>query len=124
MVNNWVCVPPDDVTVTVTVVLWTALPSVPVTVTVYVPVGTVEPTVTVNVEELPAVTEVGFRPAVGPEGETPAVRFTVPAEPFVTAVLIVDVPLLPCAMETLVGLALIEKSFDTGAVTVIVTVVL
>ena len=64
-----------------TVALCVALPSVPVTVTVYVPVGTVEPTVMVNVDELPAVTEVGFSAAVGPEGETPAVKLTVPAVP-------------------------------------------
>ena len=88
------------------------LPSVPVTVTVYEPAGTDGPTVTVKVEELPAVTEVGFNAAVGPEGETAAVRLMVPAEPFVTAVLIVEVPLLPCVIERLVGLALIEKSFE------------
>lgn len=79
---------------------------------------------TVSVEEPPAVTEVGFSEAVGPEGETLAVRLTVPAEPLVTAVLIVDVPLLPCAMDRLVGLALIEKSLVAGAVTVTDTVVL
>lgn len=115
--------PPDDVTVMVTVVLWETLPSVPVTVTVYVPADTDEPTATVSVEELPAVTEVGFKLAVGPEGETVAVRLTVPAEPLVTAVLIVDVPLLPCAIDRLVGLALIEKSL-VGAVTVTETDVL
>src|SRR5947209_14707663 len=81
--------------------------------TVYVPVGTDEPTLTVSVEELPAVTEVGFNEAVGPVGEMPAVRLTVPAEPLVTAVLIVEVPLLPWAIDRLVGLALIEKSFVT-----------
>src|SRR5258708_13891159 len=103
--------PPGDVTVTVTDVLWEMLPSVPVTVTVYVPTGTEEPTVTVSVEELPAITEVGFSEALGPEGETIAVRLMVPGEPWVTAVLIVEVPLLPCAIDRLVGLALIEKSF-------------
>ena len=58
------------------------------------------------------MTEVGESEAVGPEGETEAVRLTVPAEPLVTAVLIVEVPLLPCAIVRLVGLALIEKSFE------------
>ena len=87
--------PPDEVTVTATVVLWETLPSVPVTVTVYEPACTDEPTLTVNVEELPAVTEGGFSVMVGPEGETLAVKLMVPAEPLVTAVLIVDVPLLP-----------------------------
>src|SRR5690348_6419981 len=99
------------VTLTVTVVLWVALPSVPVTVTVYAPVATPLPTFTVKVDELPAVTEVGFRLTVGPDGETLALRLTVPAEPLVTAVLIVDAPLLPWAIERLDGLALIEKSF-------------
>ncbi len=83
------------VTLTVTVVLWVALPSVPVTVTVYAPVATPLPTLTVSVEEPPAVTEVGLRLTVGPEGETLALRLTVPAEPLVTAVLMVDVPLPP-----------------------------
>ena len=41
-----------------------------------------------------------------------------------TAVEIVDDPLEPCWTETLVGFALIEKSFGGGAVTVSVTVVL
>jgi hypothetical protein len=103
--------PPDVVTVTATDVLWEMLPSVPVTVTVYEPAGTEEPTVTVSVEELPAITEVGFNEALGPEGETVAVRLMVPGEPWVTAVLIVEVPLLPWAIDRLLGLALIEKSF-------------
>lgn len=66
----------------------------------------------VSVEVLPAVTEVGFSEAVGPEGETEAVRLIVPAEPLITAVLMVEVPLLPCEIVRLVGLALIEKSFE------------
>ena len=41
-----------------------------------------------------------------------------------TAVEIVDDPLEPCWTETLVGFALIEKSFGGTAVTVSVTVVL
>lgn len=54
--------------------------------------------------------EVGFSEAVGPAGETLVVRLMVPAEPLVTAVLTVEVPLLPWAIERLEGLALIEKS--------------
>ncbi len=81
----------------------------PVTVTVYVP--GVDPAETVSGEELPAVTEVGLSEAVGPEGETLAERLMVPTEPLVTAVLMVEVALLPCAIVRLVGLALIEKSF-------------
>ena len=60
------------------------------------------------------MTEVGLSEAVGPAGETLAVRLTVPAVPLVTAVLMVEVPLPPCAMERLVGLALIEKSLGGG----------
>ncbi len=41
-----------------------------------------------------------------------------------SAVEIVDDPLEPCWTETLVGFALIEKSFGGAAVTVSVTVVL
>ena len=58
--------------------------------------ATDEPTLTVSVDELPAVTDVGLRLAVGPLGETLAERLTVPADPAATAVLIVDVPLWPC----------------------------
>ena len=50
----------------------------------------------VNVELPPAVTDVGLREAVGPDGLTLALKFTVPAAPLVTAVLIVLVPLEPC----------------------------
>src|SRR5947209_2381236 len=57
-----------------------------------------------------AVTDVGLREAVGPEGETLALRPTVPAEPVVSAVLMVEVELLPWPMLRLVGLAPIEKS--------------
>lgn len=63
----------------------------------------------VNVELPPAVTALGFSEAVGPEGLTTALKLTVPAKPLVTAVLIMLVPLDPCAMLTLVGEALIEK---------------
>ncbi len=88
--------PPLLVTVTPTVTLCVALPSVPVTVTVKLPAATDEPTLTVSVDDPPAVTDVGLSEAVGPLGETLALRFTVPAEPLVTVVLIVDAPLLPC----------------------------
>jgi hypothetical protein len=79
--------------------------------------------VTVKVDEPPAVTDVGLGEAVGPAGETLALRLTVPAEPLVTAVLMVEVPLPPWTIETLVGLAVIEKSLLAGALTVRPTVV-
>jgi len=56
------------------------------------------------------VTELGLKLTVVPAGWPLALRLTVCAEPLVTAVLIVDVPLAPCATLRLLGLALIEKS--------------
>ncbi len=115
--------PPVAVTVTATVVECVAVPSVPVTVTVYEPAATAEPTLTVKVELPPAVTDVGLSDAVGPAGLTLALRFTVPGVPM-AVVLMVLVPLLPCAMLSELGEALIEKSLVTGGETVTVTVVL
>src|SRR5881394_2175980 len=111
------------VTVKLIEVLCVALVAVPVTVRVYVP-GAAVPAPTVSVEAPPAVTEVGLSVAVAPAGVPVTVRFTVSATPLVTAVEMVDVPFAPCASERLAGLALIEKSFATGAVIVKLTVVL
>ena len=69
------------------------------------------------------MTEVGLSDVVGPAGLTLAARFTVAALPLVTAVLMVLVPLDPWATLTLVGEALIEKSFATTVETVRATVV-
>jgi|SRR5579859_97139 len=91
-------------------------------VSVYVPAAAV-PVVTVRVELPPAVTEVGLKLAVAPEGTPVTLKLTVCAEPLVTAVLIVEVPLLPWTMERLLGLALIEKSLVAGALTVRLAVV-
>jgi hypothetical protein len=77
---------------------------------------------TVNVALPPAVTDVGLSEVVGPAGLTLALRFTVAALPLVTAVLMVLLPLDPCAMLTLVGEALIEKLFDVTVETVSATV--
>src|SRR5207248_1238775 len=105
------------VTVKVRVVEWVALVPVPVIVIVYVP-GAAVPAPTVSVELPPAVTDAGLSVAVAPAGVPFTVRFTVSAEPLVTAVEMVDVPFAPCTSERLAGLALIEKSFATGAVIV------
>ena len=59
------------VTVRVTVALWVAAAPVPVTVIVYVP-GVALPAPSVSVELAPAVTDVGSREAVAPDG-TPLV---------------------------------------------------
>src|SRR6267378_2194386 len=74
------------------------------------------------VELLPAATAVGLNDAVAPAGRPVALKLTFCAEPLVTAVEIVDVPLEPCWTETLVGFAPIEKSFGGGAVSVSVEV--
>ena len=74
-----------------------------------------DPTLRVMVEEPPAVTEAGLKLTVVPAGWPLALRLTVCAEPLVTAVLIVEVPLPPCATLRLPGLAPIEKSEGAAA---------
>jgi hypothetical protein len=109
------------VTVSETLVLWLLLVAVPVTVTGYVPGGVPAPTVKVSVELPPALTDAGLKTAVVPEGRPLVLNAMLSALPPVIAVEMVEVPVPPCATETLVGFALIEKSF--GAVTVRLTVV-
>jgi hypothetical protein len=108
-------------TVSETLVLWLLLGAVPVTVTVYIPGVVLVPTAKVRIELPPAVTEVGLKDAVVPEGTPPVLSATVSAIPLVTAVEIVEVVEVPCVAETLVGFAAIEKSF--GTLTVRFTVV-
>ena len=81
------------------------------------------PTLRVKVEPPPVLTLVGFRVALVPAGAPLADSEMLSAVPLTIAVLMAEVPLPPCWTETLVGLALIEKSFGTGAVTVRLTVV-
>ena len=80
------------VTVRPTVVECVALAPVPVTVSVYVPAAAV-PALTSSVDEPPAVIDGGFSEALAPEGTPDTDRFTVCAEPLVTAVEIVELPL-------------------------------
>src|SRR5436853_3308109 len=110
------------VTVTETVVVCVALEPVPVTVTVKVPVAAPESTATVIVDEAPAVTEPGLKETL-PVGWPLALRATDWAEPPVTAVEIVALPLVPRGIDSVVGLAPIEKSSVVVEVTVSVTVV-
>jgi hypothetical protein len=77
----------------------------------------------VIVDDPPAVTDAGLKPALEPAGTPVALRLTDCAEPLVTAVEIVELPLEPWATLTLLGLAAIEKSLGGGAVTVRATVV-
>src|SRR2546422_56655 len=108
--NPPLLIPLDAVTVSVTVVLWLALAPVPVTVTVYVPGAVLAPTPNVSVELPPALIGFGLKDAVVPGGTPLASSVTLCAEPVVTVVEIVAVVLPPWAAETLLGLALIEKS--------------
>jgi hypothetical protein len=111
------------VMVTLTVVACVAEAAVPVTVKVYVPAAAV-PALTVSVDDPPAVTLTGLRPALAPEGAPPTVSEMVSALPLVTAVEMLEVPLAFCARLSEVGVARMEKSFGGGgAVTVKVTVV-
>ena len=70
------------------------------------------------------LTDIGLSVGVVPVGWPLAVRLMVSVLPLTKVVEIVDDPLEPCWTETLVGFALIEKSFGGTAVTVSVTVVL
>ena len=108
--NPPLLMPLDTVTVSVTVVVCVALLAVPVTVTEYDPAAVAAPTPSVSVELPPDVIVLGLNVAVVPTGRPLALRLTLWGAPLVTAVAIVDVALPPCAAETLLGLALIEKS--------------
>src|ERR1700736_1441304 len=101
-------------TTRVTVVLCVAEVPVPVTVTEEVPVGVVVAVVIVMVELLPELTDAGLKPAVAPLGRPLALSATFCNDPLVVAVLIDVVPLLPGATVTVLGLALMEKSFGGG----------
>jgi hypothetical protein len=74
----------------------------------------------VSVDEFPAVTEAGLKFAETPAGSPLMLSETVCADPLVTAVEIVELPLPPCGAFAFV--ALIEKSDGGGVVTVTVTV--
>ena len=60
---------------------------------------------------MPRVTLVGVRVQVNPvDGDTDDVRLTVPANPFIDAIEIVELPEVPAVAKTLVGLDDTEKS--------------
>ena len=83
------------------------VPDVPVIVTVTVPVAAV--VLAVKVRVLVVVAGFGLNPAVTPLGKPDAARVTLPEKPFDGVIVIVLVPLLPCVMVTLLGLAESEK---------------
>ena len=69
---------------------------------------------TVIVEDAPAVTEAGLKLTVVPAGTPLALRLTDWADPLVTVVEIVELPVAPCATVRLLGLAPIVKSDGAG----------
>src|SRR3954466_2228154 len=95
------------VTVRLTVVVWVTLPPVPVMVTVEVPRVAVADAVKVSTElpEPGAAIEDGLKEAVTPAGRPEAERAMAALKPPETAVVIVEVLVLPCTTETEVGAA-------------------
>ena len=75
------------------------LPEVPVTVIRYVPTAAVEPTTIVIVEVPAPVIEVGLKVMVTPAGWPVADKEMPELKPFVTVLVIVDVPELACTSE-------------------------
>lgn len=112
---------PDEgaVTVSVTVVVSVTPPPVPVTMIGYVPVTVVEATamLIVEVPDPGAAMGVGLKLTVTPVGWPDADKPMAASKPPETAVVIVDVPLLPCTTETEVGEAEMVKLgvVDVGA---------
>src|SRR5258708_8741581 len=104
-------------TITVTEALCVAEPSVPVTVTVYVPGGSARLGETVRVDDPPAVTATGLRVGASPFEENVTLRLIVPAVPVTSAVLTVLVPDWPSTTVRVLGLAAIEKSDVSAALT-------
>src|SRR5207253_1759631 len=73
---------------------------------------------TVNVELSPDGIELGLNVAAAPAGSPLALSATVGGEPLTPEVPMELVRLLPWTRLMLLGLALIEKSLETGALTV------
>jgi hypothetical protein len=99
--------------VTVSVYVAVSVPEDPVPVIVigYVPLAVDELVANVAVDELPAVTELGLKDTVTPEGAPLALNATDCAEPEVTAVFTVAVVLEPAATDAEVGETETEKPF-------------
>jgi hypothetical protein len=98
------------VTVNVNVVVCVPDVAVPVTVTGYVPAGVDADVAIVNVDEPPAVTDVGLNDALAPDGNPDAENATDCAEPDVTAVFTVVEPDWPALTMADVGDTDTEKS--------------
>ena len=96
-------------TVRETVTISEMAPEVPVTRIRYVPVTVDEPTVIVMVEVPAPVTEVGPKVTDRPLGWPVADKEMPESKPFVTVLVIVDVPELPCSSESAAGEAVRPK---------------
>src|ERR1700733_15125615 len=118
------CVMPPPVTVRVTVAVWVLLPPVPVMVIVETPVAAVEATVMFIVElpEPGAAIEAGLKETVTPDGWPVAERATAELKPPETAVVIVELPAAPLAIDTALGEAEMVKSGVATELTVRATV--
>ena len=94
-----------EVTVSETVVVCVRPPPVPVIVITYVPAATVEATANVTVEEPEpgAAIDNGLKLTVTPLGAPDALSATEELNPPDTEVVIVELPLLPAATETVAG---------------------
>jgi len=91
------------VTVRETAVVSTVLPEVPVTLMLYVP-ATVDAATVIVIFEVPApVIEVGLKLTVTPVGWPVADKAMAESKPSVTVLVMVELPELPCATETVVG---------------------
>jgi len=75
---------------------------------VYVPAGPEHESV--EVCDAPRTMLVGLRVQLRPAGETADVRVTVPVNPLTGATVMVEVPVAPARIATLVGLAVTVKS--------------
>lgn len=95
----------DAVTVRVTLAVCVTPAPVPATVIVYVPVAVVEATATfmVEVPEPGAAIDVGLKLTATPVGWPLADKAMAELKPSEMAVVIVDIPLLPCATVTELG---------------------
>ena len=113
-----------EVTVRDTVAVCVSPPPVPVTVIVKVPVAVVDATVIVMVDvpDPGAAMDVGLKLTVTPVGSPAAVKAMAESKPPETAVVMVDLPELPCATETAVGEAERVKAGVAAEVTVSETV--
>ena len=96
-------------TVRETVTISEMAPEVPVTRIRYAPVTVDEPTVIVMVEVPAPVTEVGPKVTDTPLGWPVADKEMPESKPFVTVLVIVDVPELPCSSESVAGEAVRPK---------------